>query len=386
VVRPGIQYDHGYGACLNYPATTLTSLLGLAVADAFGCPFEFHEGAPEFSRLSIDEGRYLSCWDDVRQPVRRCRTSGLYSDDAQQSLILLWIWGQMVAKGRDPMRIDHMAELFIKVCRRMADEPVLGTLSFGLHRGTGQNFRSVILRGVVPDTAGLGGAMRIGPVATLIDDPALVMPWAVGVSASTTTHAVGLAGAAMVAAYAWHTSRYGWDPEPDFRALGLDDLTQDVQDAFALMKKALLVLRNRDEKALLDFATKTGISSHPLQCAADGFALTGVPWIIHAVDQATSFEDALLRVCASGGDTDTVAAVAGCLAALRFGMESIPSWMVDGLVGREHVVDPNLWHPLGSESPYVRMDKELQNKIEQQLRIIAAAQPRKGGKRKHRNP
>ena len=335
------------------------------------------------AELSIKEGRYLSCWDDVHQPVRRCRTSGLYSDDTQQALVLLWIWSQLRAKNIDPNQAESVADLFVKVCHRMSIEPINVPGAFGVHRGTGQNFREVILRGTVPNTAGLGGAMRIAPVATLIDDPMLVMPWAAAVTASTTTNPIGIAGAARIAAQAWNAARgEGWNPF-NLDELGFTNLADDVQDAHYMLEQAERVLRNRGEQALLEYATKTGTASHDLKCAADGFALTGVPWIIHCVSEATSFEDALIRVCASGGDADTVAAIAGCLAALRFGRDAIPSWMVDGLVGREHVLDPNTWHPLASERHYPRMDRELQNGIEKQLREAAKA---RAGKSKPRPP
>lgn len=364
---------------MNFPAHTVTALVAKAVGDAFGCPFEFHQSAPEMAVLSIHEGRYLSCWDDVHQPVRRCRTAGLYSDDTQQALVLLWIWDQMLAKGKDPLKSHLVAELFIKVCHRMSVEPINVPGAFGVHRGTGQNFREVILRGTIPDTAGLGGAMRIGPVATLIDDPMHVLPWAVEVTSSTTSNAIGLAGAAMIAFHAWCGSRgvTGWS-QVNKNEFGLQKLSPEVQDAWYLMEKAYTVLANRGEEALLEFATKSGTAGRELRCAADGFALTGIPWVIYCVETSTSFPEALVKACVSGGDTDTVCAMVGMLAGLRFGRDTIPTWMVTNLVGAEHVLDPSTWHPLASEKPYVRMDRALQNSIEKQLREAARARAGKG--------
>ena len=117
---------------------------------------------------------------------------------------------------------------------------------------------------------------------------------------------------------------------------------------------------------LLAFASNH--TTETLKGPASGFALTGVPWVLQCVEDATSFEDALTRVCAEGGDTDTVCAMAGCLAALRFSQDAIPRWMIDGLVGREHVLDPTLWHPITSERPYIEMDLALRASIEQRVR------------------
>lgn len=360
---------------MQFPNHTVTALIGKAVGDAFGCPFEYHESAPEMAVLSIAEGRYLSCYEDVHQPVKRCRTSGLYSDDTQQALVLLWIWSQMLAKGKDPLRADLVAELFIKVCRRMSVEPVNVPGAFGVHRGTGRNFREVILKDVAIDTAGLGGAMRIGPAATLIDDSRLVIPWAVEVTSATTSNPFALVAAARVAAIAWAISRSSWSTllwAPDFGFLAL---SKELKDAWNTMAEASECLRVGEDE-LLKFASAH--TTETLQCAAGGFALTGVPWAIHCVNQATSFEDALVRACASGGDTDTVCAIVGMLAALRFGQDTIPTWMTANLVGREHIVDPSLWHPITSERPYVQMDRALQNGIEKQLREAAKA---RAGKR-----
>lgn len=333
------------------------ALLGTAVSDAFGCPFEYHASAPAFARLSISEGRYLQGYEDCKLPIRRCRTTGLYSDDTQQALILLWIWGQVLSRNRDPHDANVIAGLFLQVCRKMAQSSTFMAGSFGVHRGTGKNFRDAILTGVAPDTAGLGGAMRIGPVATLLPDPAMVVPWTVTVTSTTTCNPVALAGAAMVAAKAWELSHEGAScPGP---APG------PVADAWTLLLRARDVLDARGEEALLAFATKSGTAERVLRCAADGFALTGIPWILHHVDGATTFSEALVAACSSGGDADTVSAITGCLCALKLGRDSIPAWMVQGLVGLNHVLDPSTWHPVQTEAAYVRLDQQLQRLLEE---------------------
>lgn len=346
---------------LTFPTPTLTAILGLGVSDSFGAPFEFHTGAPEHAVLSIGEKRYLSCYDDVGQPIRRCRTSGLHTDDTQQSLILLWVWSQMLTKGKDPLQSGTVAELFIRVCQRMASERVDPRgHSFGVHRGTGRNFRDAIVhrKDGPPMTAGLGAAMRIGPVATLLPTPESVIPWVVEVSASTTSDPVAQAAAAMFALACWYEAY----PEQEV----YPDVPPDIRDAWQLLMLARHHLDAKGEDGLLQFASNH--TTENLRCAAGGFALTGVPWVLKCVNDATSFEDALLRVCASGGDTDTVCAMAGCLAALKFGRTSIPEWMVEGLVGKDFLLDPTLWHPVASERPYVGMDVELQSGLERRVR------------------
>ena len=69
--------------------------------------------------------------------------------------------------------------------------------------------------------------------------------------------------------------------------------------------------------------------------------------LLHA--RAANLPDALIGVCSSGGDTDTVGAMVGCLAALRLGGDAIPPWMLAGLHGLDHLRDPERWEPVASE-------------------------------------
>lgn len=355
---------------MQFPDTTITALIGQAVGDAFGSPFEFHAAAANFASLSVTQERYLDGLD-CRLPPRRCRTPGLYTDDTQQALILFWIWSQMVSKGRDPKDAEMAAGLFIRVCRKMSEASVPPrSPSFGVHRGTGRNFRDALLTYPPPDTAGLGAAMRVGPIATLLE-PSEVLAWVSAVSQMTTSSPIAQAGAAMFALRANTLARNA--SEPTTKEIGLDLMPPEFVEAWWKLDRACEVMAARGEEGLLEFATKTGASNKPLHEAANGFALTGVPWVLGCVEQGSSFSDTLLRVCSSGGDTDTVAAMAGCLAALRFGRSDIPPWMLDGLVGRDHLLDPVLWHPVGTERQYAEMDTQVLLAAEQRVQAAHAS-------------
>lgn len=358
---------------MQFPDTTITALVGQAVGDAFGSPFEFHASAAEFAALSHVEGRYLE-GSDCKLPPRRCRTPGLYTDDTQQALVLLWIWDQMVTKGRDPKDASMAAGLFIRVCRKMSETNVPArSPSFGVHRGTGRNFRDALLSAPPPDTAGLGAAMRVGPVATLLE-PDEVLSWVTTVSQMTTTNPIAQAGAAMFALRVNTLARGASDPTE--KESGLDLMPPEFVYAWRKLDRACEVMAARGEEGLLEYATKTGTSNKALHEAANGFALTGVPWVLGCVEQASSFTDALVRVCSSGGDTDTVAAMAGCMAALRFGRSDIAPWMLNGLVGLDHLLDPAVWHPVGTERQYAEMDTQVLIAAEQ--KVLAAHASRKG--------
>ena len=179
-----------------FPKTTCLALLGQAVGDAFGAPFEYDEQGARMARRSMSEGRYLDACDDVGKLSRWARLPGLYTDDTQQALALLYAW-RTVPEPLDP---DAVAARFAEVVGEMFRTRVPGARA-GLHRGTGRNFRTVLRQGAPVNTAGLGAAMRIGPVATLLPDLHTLLPWTVLVSRATTTNPLGLACAALFAAH-----------------------------------------------------------------------------------------------------------------------------------------------------------------------------------------
>ena len=59
---------------------------------------------------------------------------------------------------------------------------------------------------------------------------------------------------------------------------------------------------------------------------------------VWAVATTDNYKDAVLKAVNLGDDTDTVAAVAGGLAGIMYGMEGIPAEWVDNLRGKE-VID-----------------------------------------------
>lgn len=337
----------------DFTDASRTALLGLACGDSFGAPFEYHRNAPELASLSTTEGRYLDSVKDVGQrKIKWCRLPGLYTDDTQQALALMLAWHHRP-------NVEDAREFFINTCAGMANAFPLG--QFGVHRGTGGNFRTAIMTGRPVDTAGLGAAMRVGPVATLFDDPQEMVEWVIGVSQATTSNPIALASAAKFAAVAWvlaHPGRRGEIQDVDWPE------EHTPSQVWRATTAALRVVKADGEVGLLEFAHATGWANKPMSCAANGFALTGFPWAVNQALTAPSYQSALEGVCVSGGDTDTVAAMAGCLAALKHGEDAIPRWMLDGLKGREHILNPKDWEPIASELELTKLDHAYRNKLE----------------------
>lgn len=328
--------------------TCKTALLGMACGDCFGAPFEFNLKGAELAALSMNEGRYLSSWDDcdMRRP-KWCRLPGLYTDDTQQALVL--INAKLI--GADPA---ETASYVLEVFRLMARAEI-EKAPFGVHRGTGSNFREAVRTGKPVDTAGLGAAMRVGPVATLFQDPQEMVEWVIAVSAVTTSNPVSLACAAKFATIAWVLAY----PDRRSEILKLDWPSEHIpSEVWRATTAALRIMKTEGENALLQFATMTGWSNKKLSNAANGFALTGFPWAVNQALTAKTFPEALVSVCSSGGDTDTVAAMAGCLAALKFGREKIPEWMTENLLNRDIIESPDDWHPVEDERDLTELDEE----------------------------
>ena len=66
-----------------------------------------------------------------------------------------------------------------------------------------------------------------------------------------------------------------------------------------------------------------------------GFVVDTFEAAVWAVATTDSYKDAVLKAVNLGDDTDTVAAVAGGLAGILYGMEGIPPEWIEGLRGKD---------------------------------------------------
>src|SRR5579859_2647138 len=171
------------------------SLLGLAVGDALGAPLEgltAQQIRAHYEKV-VDYVDGVTAW---KKKPYRWRLPGLYSDDTQQALVLSEV---LLECGRiDPERV---AELYLELAT-----PEGGFL--GAHRGVGRSFRQVIddlKRGRSPrttgqDSAGVGAAMRIAPVALYFAfEPEAIVHAVMDASLITHRDIRSLAGAVAVA-------------------------------------------------------------------------------------------------------------------------------------------------------------------------------------------
>src|SRR5690348_7630057 len=149
------------------------SFYGLLIGDALGCPVEGWSQA----QIARTFGRIT----EMEEPRGRWRPRGLHSDDGQQAIA---VCDAVLAAP------DHPGPVFARLIVEMLRQGPRAA-AFGLHRGTGGNFRSAVAAlaaGAAWDraasvSAGNGAAMRIAPVALYHrDDPAALLETVVEVS------------------------------------------------------------------------------------------------------------------------------------------------------------------------------------------------------------
>lgn len=286
------------------------ALIGHMCGDAFGAPFEYDDNARVLAGLSVSQERYLDSVFDCGGKPARWRMPGLHTDDSQQALALLFIQSMGEA---DP------AHWFYALMREMNARDA--------HRGTGRNFREAIDKMKPVDTAGMGAAMRVGPVSLAFDDWDDAEAFVQDVSEATTSNDIAIAGAVWYCRKLWEAAGR---KVPSI--LPADEEMRLYEDAYK-------ILMGGGEKALCDWAEP--LSNKPITCAANGFAVTGIPWAVAcALQYPKSFKDALRAACASGGDTDTVCALTGAMAAQK---ATVPPWMLRRHFARGLLVHEQTW-------------------------------------------
>lgn len=250
-------------------------LVGLALGDAFGAPVEFEAPSailPRRAWLETFPGGGPFGW-----------APGEFTDDTQMALVLA---EHLLANG--VVEQHALSGSFAQWAAAAAD---VGSQT---RRVTSAVARGASWREAVdqlpPDAAGNGSLMRVAPV-TLI--------------ASSRSQAMELAAAQSVVT---HPNRLCVDACRVFTAALWDaSIGQGVPlDAYAPLA---------DEPAVADAVRRSAQATPPRM---SGFVIDTLAGALWAVAGARNFSEAVWRAASLGRDADTVAAVAGALAAARF--------------------------------------------------------------------
>ena len=284
-------------------------LLGLALGDALGAPFE---GLPA-EVIWYDFG-------GARRAINSLRGEPLhYTDDAQ---MMVGVAEVLAEHGH--INVDALAQAFAR--------------NYEPARGYGQGARRVLegiagggdvetlARSVFPGgSLGNGAAMRVAPVGVCFaDDLDAVEEQAVRSALPTHVHPVGIDGARLVAlAVALAVEPGPFDRGRFYQAL----ISRAATEEFRERLEHAAALGPDDSAARLG----TSLEAHRS-------VVTAIECFASSPD---SFMDAVTRAVGLGGDTDTIAAMAGAMVGARLGSGALPDHFLlqleDGAQGRRYI-------------------------------------------------
>lgn len=287
------------------------ALLGTALGDAAGAPFE-GTTSPVADRVDA--------WLGADGQLR-------WTDDTHMALALA---ASLIATGG---RVDpqHLGDTF---ARAYAEEP---------WRGYGSGPPQVFARAARGEpyveaaaalfggsgSLGNGGAMRAAPVAIVgCPDLAEVARLARAQAAVTHAHPEGQDGAVLVAGGIC-------------AIVGVEDLRAGPVDALEQVGQHLRTAELRDPLDALVGVVRSGgdldeaMAGRSTDVTAAGSVPAAVASFLLGGD---SVVDVIRSAILLGGDTDTVAAMAGALAGAAYGASSIPAALLDRLEARDDVL------------------------------------------------
>lgn len=280
------------------------ALLGTFVGDALGMPWEGHPSKAIPEDVEMAEARL---------------GRGTYTDDTEMMINLA---ESLLEHGA--VDDDHLARAFLK-----GHDPYRG---YG--RGTLEVFSlwetgtpvahaaSQVFDGT--GSRGNGAAMRIAPVAVKFAGSPDLLEQARRSAEVTHRHPVAVDGA-VVAAVAVAAALRG---EPVLDSAAAAAVTPELIERLGRVEQAL-----DEQPQPEEIAERLGNAA-----VAD----ESVPAAIYSAVAHDNFESAVRFAVRCGGDTDTIAAVAGAIAGAAHGIEAIPERWVealeDGARGRSYVL------------------------------------------------
>ncbi len=270
-------------------------LLGLAVGDALGAKFEAHPAAAIRARFPTADHLLGYPQEEI-----------WYTDDTQMAI---GVAETLVAHGR--VVEEHLCRAFVANY----------VPSRGYGRGAravleameeGRDHRQVAEKYFPGGSYGNGAAMRVAPVGLFFrDDQRLLWEEARASALPTHLHPLGIEGAQLLAlavALCSRTDRF--DRSAYFAAL----LSACESDAFRAQLEAAAQVQSPEDLARLGNGIEALFS---VPTAIAGFALT-----------PESYEATISNAIFLGGDTDTIAAMAGALSGAYLGAGRLPARLV----------------------------------------------------------
>lgn len=284
-------------------------LIGLALGDALGAPFE---GRPRVGREAVH------AWQRASDPLR-------WTDDTHMALTLARV---LVGDRRleDPERLgDAFAAAY-------AEEPWRGYGAgpprvFALVEAGASHRQAAASLFGGSGSFGNGAAMRVAPVGLLAEagDPVAVERLAAAQSEVTHTHAEAIEGAVLVADLVATLLRAPVRGRAAVRG-AVEAVADRRRDGEVGRRVAAVLDEAADDPEQVAVRGAAGVAARDSVPAAVAALLAGGD-VLEVVTVA-------VRI---GGDTDTVAAMAGAMAAAAWGTAGVPAQLLARLEAREQL-------------------------------------------------
>jgi ADP-ribosyl-[dinitrogen reductase] hydrolase len=285
----------------------LGSLLGTALGDALGLPTEGLQPA-RAKRMHGERLRHRFLFG-----------RGMMSDDGEHACLVL----EAIARAKG---VPEQTQ------RRFAQ--MLRFWLLGIPAGIGYSTLKAILRlwiGIKPPksasrSASNGAAMRAAVIGALFDDLEEAKRMVDAVSRVTHAHPLAVQGAQIVAYAAHALSRYAYSEADGPALIGgmIEQIDLDSQWDEPLLAAAEAL---RHAQTPEEFAAAQGWTRGP-----SGYVLQSVPAALFcALRYLSDFKSAVSGAICMGGDTDTVAAMAGGIVGARGGAATLPRDLMAGL-------------------------------------------------------
>jgi poly(ADP-ribose) glycohydrolase ARH3 len=303
----------------------LGCLLGTAIGDALGAGWE---------------GQGMSRSEDIVSFAARLEQL-IYTDDTHMTIGLAE--SLIESKGFDG---EHMAQTFIK---NHDAEPWRGygpgpPMIFGMIKGGEPWYRAAnrLYRG---GSFGNGSAMRVAPVGLLHSrNLERLREIAYQSSSITHSHELGREGAALQACAV---------------ALALNTPSDEGIDNEAFLSRLQNFIRNqlyKEKVAQIRELVGEQDKTKVVAVLGNGIeAPRSVPTAIYCfLRQSQSYKDTVIYAISLGGDTDTIAAMAGAISGAYLGIEAIPEEWRAKLENRDYIeaLAEKLWQITTSSSKY----------------------------------
>ena len=297
-------------------------VLGSAAGDAMGAPYEFGSADPD-APCELEGGGGFR-WEP-----------GEWTDDTQMALAVLSVLAEgstdTEAMGRAMVRWYESRPVDVGNQTRA----VLGDAA---RRGIGASVAALAYQEQNPESAGNGALMRTGPVALAhLGDRDAVAGLAASVASLTHPHRASVEACVLWSlAIEQAVMTSSEDEAFDWRSTMMAGLDHVDAARRGPWRTRIEEAHGRDPAS---YTHNNGWVIGAFEAAYASITSTPVPAPSSA---GTHLADALRMACRSGGDTDTVAAIAGSLLGARWGASAVPMSWRQVLHGRRTYDEPAL--------------------------------------------